>query len=117
MTGIADAFTDGLIFPAALLALVGWAVPRLLALVMPEGVGPLMLIAMLSTLILGLVGIAFFVGLYLWQGLSLAVIFDAGVVGAILHFGRLSLISALLWGPIMLLSLSGLPRNWIKETW
>jgi hypothetical protein len=33
------------------------------------------------------------------------------------HFGRLAVVSALIWGPIMLLSVAGLPKHWVKETW
>lgn len=115
--GLTDAFASGLILPAAVLALLGWAVPRLLALVIPEGVRPLMLIALLSTLVMGASGALFFAGLYLWQGMPMAALFEAGLAAGVVHFGRLSLISALLWGPIMVLSIAGLPKNWIKETW
>ena len=41
-------FADGLIWPAAALALLGWLVPRGLSLVFPEGVRPLLLLALAS---------------------------------------------------------------------
>lgn len=110
-------FADGLIFPALGLALLGWLVPRLLSLIWPEGVRPLMLLALVATLIMFGVGVAFFAGLYLWGGVPLAELFALGVASTILHFGRLSLISALIWGPVMILSVAGLPRHWVRERW
>ena len=108
---------DGLILPALVLALVGWLVPRGLSLVFPEGVRPLMLLTLCATIIMFVLGSAFFLGLYLVQGVPLAAIFEPGFASGVVHFGRLGLISALLWGPIMILSVAGLPRHWVKETW
>ena len=110
-------FTDGLVIPAAVLALLGWLVPRMLSLVFPEGVKPLFILAFAATLIMFVLGMGFFLALYLWQGAPLGVLFEAGITAGLLHFGRLGLISALLWAPIMILSVAGLPKHWIKETW
>lgn len=108
---------DGLILPALVLALMGWLVPRGLSLVFPEGVRPLLILAFVSTVIMFLVGSLFFVGLYLSRGLSMDVVLSDGLADVVVHFGRLGLISALLWGPIMVLSVAGLPRHWVEETW
>ena len=110
-------FSDGLIFPAALLALLGWMVPRLLSRIFLEGVKPLMILAAISTLIMLFLGMGFFLALYIWQGAPISTLFEAGILAGLVHFGRLGLISALIWGPIMILSVAGLPRHWIKETW
>ncbi len=115
--GITGAFADGLILPAVLLAMLGWSVPRLLALIWPEGVGPLMVLAFVSTCIMAAFGTAFFVGLYMWQGVPVATLFEPGLGAGLAHFGRLAIISALLWGPIMVLSLAGLPKNWVEKVW
>ncbi len=109
--------SDGLFIPALALALVGWLVPRGLSLVFPEGVRPLLLLAFVATLIMLAVGTGFFILLYVWQGVPLATLFEAGAVAGLAHFLRLGLISSLLWGPIMVLSVAGLPRHWVKETW
>jgi hypothetical protein len=110
-------FSDGLVFPAAVLALLGWLVPRLLSRVFPEGVRPLLILAFISTLVMFLFGMGFFLALYIWQGAPISTLFEAGWTSGLLHFGRLGLISALLWGPILILSVAGLPKHWIKETW
>ena len=110
-------FSSGLILPALALAVLGWLVPRLLARAWPEGVGPLLLLALVSTLILTALAAAFFMLLYLGQGVPLAVILDVGVLGGWPHFLRLGLASALVWAPIMILSVASLPRHWTEKTW
>jgi hypothetical protein len=114
---VSQAFSDGLLIPAAVLALLGWLVPRLLSLIWPEGVRPLMLLALTSTFILILSSMAFFALLYVWQGVPFSMLVEGGIGPSVVHFGRLGLISALLWGPIMILSVAGLPKHWVKETW
>lgn len=108
---------DGLVLPALVLALVGWLVPRGLSLVFPEGVRPLLFLTFVSTVIMFLIGSLFFVGLYVLRGASIDVVMSGGLVDVVLHFSRLGLISALLWGPIMILSVAGLPKHWVEETW
>jgi hypothetical protein len=108
---------DGLIIPALALALTGWLVPKLLSLVWPEGLRPLLALALVATLIMLALATVVFVGLYLWQGVPLAALFAQGWGPGLWHFARLGVISALLWAPIMVLSVAGLPKNWVKETW
>ncbi len=110
-------FTDGLVIPALALALIGWLVPRGLSLVFPEGVRPLFVLAFVATLIMLVLGMVFFVILYVAQGVPLSALFAPGIASGVVHFLRLGLISALLWGPIMILSVAGLPKTWVKETW
>ena len=112
-----ELFADSLILPALLLAGVAFVVPRLLAKVLPEGVKPLLLNAFLSTLILFVLIAAFFFCLYLWRGANVAQITATGVADTVLFFGRLGLVSAIIWAPIMVLSVASLPRTWVKETW
>ena len=108
---------SGLVLPALLLALVGWLVPRMLSLVFPEGVRPLLVLALVATILMVLIGSGFFVLLYVIQGIPMAVLFEPGLASGIVHFGKLGLISALIWGPILILSVAGLPKTWVKETW
>jgi hypothetical protein len=109
--------SDTLFLPAFILAGLAFVMPRLLARMLPEGVKSLLLNAFLSTLLLFVISTGFFFCLYLWQGLSVAQILEPGVAANLVFFGRLGLIAALIWGPIMLLSVAGLPRRWVKETW
>ena len=110
-------FSDGLVFPAAFLALIGWLVPRLLSRIFPEGVRPLLILTFISTLIMFAFGMGFFVALYVWQGAPISTLFEPGLLPGLMHFAWLGLISAMLWAPIMIISVAGLPKHWIKETW
>lgn len=110
-------FANGLVLPAMVLALMGWLVPRGLSLIFPEGIRPLALLAFTAIFVMYVLGVVFFLALYLWQGTPLDSLFETGIGSGLLHFGRLGLVSALLWGPILILSVAGLPRHWIKETW
>ena len=110
-------FADGLIFPALCLAFLGWLVPRLMSRVWPEGVRPLLGLALVATLVMFVLAFAVMIGLYLWGGVPLAALFDLGIAAFIVHFGRLALISALFWWPLLILSVAGLPKYWTRETW
>lgn len=109
--------SDGLFLPALILASLAFAVPRLLARVLPEGVAPLLLNAFAATVLLFLISSMFFAGLYLWQGAPFDRIIQTGWAATMLFFGKLGLMAAIIWAPIMVLSVAGLPRHWVKETW
>ena len=109
--------SDGLVIPALLLALLGWLVPRLLSRVFPEGVRPLLLLAGVSAMVMLLLGMGFFAALYVWQGVPRDVLLEAGWPALVAHFLWLGTMSALLWGPILVLSVAGLPRTWTRATW
>jgi hypothetical protein len=110
-------FSSGLLLPTLALGVLGWLVPRLLGRVWPEGVGPLLLLALVSTLILLALAAGFFVLLYRWQGAPVAALFEPDFVMGLGHFLRLSLLSALVWAPVMVLSVAGLPKHWKVKTW
>lgn len=114
---MAEGFASGLIWPALILAALGWVVPRLLGRIWPEGVRPLIVLALVATGLMLLAGTLLFVALYVWQGVPFATLFEAGVAAGLVHFVRLGLVSALLWAPIMVLSIAGLPKRWETETW
>lgn len=109
--------SEGLFVPVAILAVLAFFVPRLLARWLPEGVTPLMVNALVSTVLLFALSAAFFVLLYFWQGVPVGQMSDAGLAASVGFFGRLGLMSAIIWAPIMILSVAGLPRTWVNETW
>ena len=110
-------FADSLFMPALVLGLMAWFVPKLLARVMPEGVKPLFGIAFLSTVFLFALSAAFFVALYVWQGMTWAQFADFGFAANVLFYGKLGLFAGMIWGPIMVLSVANLPRSWVREVW
>lgn len=110
-------FSNSLLLPAFVLAVVAFVVPRVVARILPEGVKPLLVNAFLSTALLFTLSAILFFCLYLWQGLSVAELMLPGLAANVVFFGQLGLVSAIIWAPIMLLSVAALPRRWVKETW
>ena len=107
----------GLVLPALGLALAGWAVPRLLARLFPEGVRPLLWLALTSALAMQALSMALFLGLYLLQGVPFSELVRPGHGSLLLHLARLGAASALIWGPRLVLSVAGLPRRWRRASW
>ncbi|SFI97894.1 hypothetical protein [Jannaschia pohangensis] len=96
--------------PLVLLGLAAWVVPWLLSKLLPEGVGWLFVIALLSACLLALIAAG---GFYVLYG-------DAGDVilsAAPWHFLLLSTKAALIWAPVMILSVANLPRGWKEAVW
>ena len=109
--------SNSLILPALVLAVVAWFVPVVLSRMLAEGVAPLMLNAGLSTLILFGISAGFFAFLYVGQGASVEALAEGGLLSNVVHFGRLGLQAALIWAPIMVLSLANRPRHWTEVEW
>ena len=109
--------TGGLLLPALTLGFLAWLVPKLYSMVLPEGIRPLLLNGVLSAVTLATVTGAFFFGTYIVSGVPIDRILDLGIIGNLVFFGRLGASAALIWAPIMLLSLAGLPRTWVRAVW
>ncbi|TFL17294.1 hypothetical protein [Jannaschia formosa] len=102
-------FVD-VVFPLLGLALLAWFVPAGIGKLLPEGVGWLVVNGLVSFMLLAIVAASGFVLLYGEAG---------GAVWreAPWHFVLLSARSALLWAPILVLSLANLPRKWTEAEW
>lgn len=107
----------GLVLPALGLGLAGWVLPRLLARMFPEGVRPLLWLGLTAALLMLVLSMALFLGLYLAQGVPLATLVRPGSSPLALHLLRLGASAALIWGPVLVLSVAGLPRRWRHVTW
>ncbi len=106
-----------LLLPAICLGALGWLVPRVLALVFPEGVKPLIVLAFIAAVLMTVLAMGVFLLLYVIQGISIAEFFSLGVGEGLAHLVRISAASGLIWAPMLILSVSGLPKHWVKETW
>lgn len=111
------ALSTGLILPAICLAVLGWIVPKVLAIRWPEGVAWLMVLALVSAIVMAGLGAVFFAGVYAAQGVKLDDLYATGGLSVPVHFVKLSILSALLWGPLMVLSVAGVPKKWVREVW
>ena len=107
----------GIYLPVIFLGLLGWLVPKILSLFMPEGVKPLMLLGLLATLLMVVLSGLVFLGLYVLSGVSIAELTAPGISATIGFLGRLAMSAAIIWAPILILSVAALPRQWVTETW
>lgn len=109
--------SDGLFFPAACIALLGWIVPKLMSMLLGEGIKPLMVNAFASTVVMFLISSVLFAMMYIGQGVGWAELAGFGWAANVVFFGKLGLISALIWGPVLMLSVANLPRSWVEKVW
>ena len=106
-------FGLGLIIPAAILVLLGWFVPKWLGSRYANNLPKLIAVALVATFLMFLLAGALFAALYVGQGAPVSALAELGV-GYFLALGRNS---ALIWGPLMILSLIGLDRRSRPELW
>jgi len=92
-------------------------IPRLIARLVPEGVPWLIGNAVISALILLAISAGYFAVAYLGQGARFVAAFGAVPAASALHFVKLGAMAALIWAPVLVLSLSGLPRHWKEVEW
>lgn len=102
------------LLPVVLMVILGWVVPQQLAKVMPEGVGPLFVLGGLAFIILWVFALLIFIALFLWREGTLD---GVSILAITFVFGGSALRSALIWLPVMIISVANLPRHWVKETW
>ena len=99
-----------IILPLVLLAILAWLVPWLLSLLLPEGAVWLVVIGVVAAMIL--TGLSA-VGFYVLYGPARETVLNE----APWYFVILSARAALLWGPILMLSLANIPRRWKTAVW
>lgn len=102
--------------PVLTLVALGVALPQLLARVLPEGVGWLLVNGAVAALALWLLASLLFAALYGMQETGLLSRLNERVwlPG---YFALRGAQSALIWAPPMVLSVANLPRRWKTSTW
>jgi hypothetical protein len=99
-----------ILLPVTGLLAVAWMVPMAVGRILPEGMGWLVANGAVSFVLLA--GIAA-IGFALLYGEAGGVVWREAPG----HFAVLSLRSALIWGPVAVLSLANLPRGWRDAEW
>ena len=107
----------GVLIPVAALVLVAIYLPRLLARVTPESLAGLIVNGALSAVALTMLAAAYFLWSYARQDTRLLDLIGFAPGETLGHFLRLGLGSALIWGPVLVLSVSTLPRRWKENVW
>ncbi|MBP0484353.1 hypothetical protein [Sagittula salina] len=104
----------GLLIPAAALGALAILVTRGVERVMPETLAGLVLTALVGALLMWLLSAGFFA---LWYALKApGAAWLIGQTGAH-HFMLLGAQAALIWGPVLVLTVSTAPRRWRTNTW
>ena len=106
-----------LIVPAIGAAILAWLIPQGLGRVFPEGVRPLVALGALSVLLMALIAMTYFWLAYRAEDRAFVAALMERPMAALWAFGRPAALSALWWGPIVVLSVAQLPSRWTKETW
>ncbi len=113
MIELLSGFGLGLIIPTTILALLGWFVPKWLGGRYADSLPKVIAVGLVSTFVMYLLAGALFAALYVAQGAPLSALGELGVS----YFLVLGRGAALIWAPIMLLSLIGLDPRYRSETW
>ncbi|UWQ20010.1 hypothetical protein [Jannaschia sp. W003] len=100
----------GVLVPLFALGALAWLLPRLAARWLPRSMRGLVMNGAICGAILFAAGVALFAALY---GDAAGVVWSEAPA----HFAVLSARAALLWGPVLVLSLAGLPRRWGPGAW
>ena len=106
-----------LIVPAIGAAFLAWTIPQMLARLFPEGVRPLFALAGLAALVMTLIAMLYFWLAYRAEDAEFAAALAERPLAAALAVTRPALLSAMLWAPILVLSVAQLPSRWTEETW
>jgi hypothetical protein len=104
-----------LALPAALLMIAAVLVARGFETLLPESIAGMVVCALLSSLTLWLLSGAGFAALYLWQDARVAALMGDG--RGVAHFAGLGAKAAIIWAPLMALTVITAPRRWTTAEW
>ncbi|WP_102109068.1 hypothetical protein [Oceaniglobus roseus] len=108
---------SALVIPVIALMALAVVIPRLLAWIIPEGVRGLIVNFALSFVALTALATTYFVWSYAARDTRVFDLIGVAPVAGIVHFVGLGLSSGLIWAPVLILSVSALPRHWKVEKW
>lgn len=103
--------------PLIALIAIAAALPHLLLRRMPETFPGVILNALICALILTLLAAAYFFAAYLARNTAILDLVGISPGSTLLYFLRLGLGSALVWGPVLVLSVSYTPSRWKDNRW
>ncbi|WP_089277544.1 hypothetical protein [Antarctobacter heliothermus] len=106
-----------LLLPAFGLMLLAFVVPRGVEVLVPETVTGLVVMALVSTLLCWVLASAGFAMLYGVQDGGILALLGEVPAASAGHFLRLGAKAALIWAPILLLTVSTAPRRWKTAVW
>ena len=106
---------SSMILPAVLIAALAVILPMWLAKKLPENMAGLGLNLLASAGVLMFVSVLYFTWVYMGQGVQVMGVMYEHFGGMVRHLTRLGMLSAILWGPILLAVLAMQPSKWRPE--
>lgn len=106
-----------LLLPALGLMVLSLAVTRGVEAVMPESLRGLAAIALVSALLVWVLTAAGFALLYLMEDSRVLALMSEAPSASVGHFLGLAARAALIWAPVLLLTVSTAPRRWKTAVW
>lgn len=106
-----------LLFPALGLMLVSVLVARGVEALMPESIGGIAATFAISALLVWLLASAGFAGLYTLEDPRVLALLGETPSASVRHFLRLGASAALIWAPVLLITVSTAPRRWKTAVW
>jgi len=107
--------------PIIILMALGFGLPYLWALILPEGIPGLVANFVLSALILSLVVFAYFIAFYAGQNVPLVADLlqsPSAIWGAFTpYYLRWAGKTALVWAPVLVLGIAAQPKRWKEVVW
>lgn len=107
----------GILLPVLGLIALAALMPRLFQRVTPETTAGLVMNFALSAAMLTLASAGYFFWAYLRNDQRLLELVGIAPGYALAHFLKLGLGAGLIWGPVLLLAVSYVPRRWKENTW
>ncbi|WP_136443205.1 hypothetical protein [Pacificoceanicola onchidii] len=114
-TGQCDPMLVSLALPAIILMIAAVAAARALERLMPESLLGLALTFVLSAVLTWALASGLFALLYYWRGASLAT--TLGEAEGWRHMAGLGLKAAVIWAPLLALTVATAPRRWRHNVW
>lgn len=109
--------TTGLLIPALALMAAAFGLPHLLLRAMPEsGRGLVLNGAVCAVVMVGLAA-GYFLWAYAQAAPAVLKVFGERPGASLGYFLRLGAQSAVIWGPVLVLTVSYLPRRWREAVW
>lgn len=103
--------------PVAVLMALAAALPHLLLRVVPETFAGILLNVGMSAGLLTLIAATYFFVSYLTHNSAILDLAGIAPAATLAHFLRLGLGAGLVWGPVLVLSVSYTPARWKENVW
>ncbi|WP_208352575.1 hypothetical protein [Pseudaestuariivita rosea] len=107
----------GVVVPLIIICVLAVWVPRRIGALFPETAGGLILNGVVTAALMLTLAMGYFWAAYALQSDAIFQLIGDVPLQSFLHFLRLGMLSAFLWGPLVVLSAANQHRHWKENTW